>query len=191
MASKYGVKMRERFPEHSPIHESGNPMRELLEEGIGAEFDAIETFLLNNSDGRFLINATGKILDLYGEWFGVSRGERTDDEYRALLLTIKAANPTVDGIKKVIANILKIRYDDVIVISGVGVSCKVGTFAADRYSGTPCVLAGHMSIAPGIVTIKIPKDSGIELIESVIDNLVLASVTVYLEEQYTAKQEQS
>ena len=49
MASKYGVRIRDQFPEHSPIHEEGNPMRELIEEGIGPEFDQIENDLFTAS----------------------------------------------------------------------------------------------------------------------------------------------
>jgi hypothetical protein len=68
MPSKYGTRTCERFPEHSPIHEEGNPMRELLNEGIGPEFDQIESDLFSASDTRFLLTATESTLELFREW---------------------------------------------------------------------------------------------------------------------------
>ena len=183
MISKYGVKIREQFPEHSPIHEEENPMRELIEEGIGPELDQIITDLFQASDSRFLLTANETTLELFREWFGVPRRNLTIEEYRAYIISIKTANITINGIKKVIGNILNIDSSRIIVIDGSGRSCKAGvTVAADHYSGTTCKFAGHFSEAPGVVTVRIPEGQDLALVESVINQLVLTSVTVYLEE---------
>lgn len=183
MTSKYGVKMRGRLPEHSPIHEDGNPMRELIEEGIGPEFDQIESDLFTASASRFLLTANETTIELFREWFGVPKRNLTLEDYRAYLISVKTANITVNGIKRVIANILNIESSEVIVIDGASLSCTAGvTVAADHYNGTPCTFAGHFVEAPGIVRVRIPDGSNITLIQSVISQLVLASVTVYVEE---------
>lgn len=183
MTSKYGVRTREEFPEHSPIHEENNPMRELIEEGIGPEFDQIEEDLFTASDSRFLLTANETTIELFREWFGVPKRDITLDEYKAFIIAVKTANITVNGIKKVIGNILNIESSKVIVIDGSGRACKAGvTVSADHYSGTPCVFAGRFSETPGIVTVRIPEGQDLALVESVITQLVLASVTVYLEE---------
>lgn len=183
MTSKYGVKMRGRFPEHSLIHEDGNPMGELLEGGIGQEFDQIESDLFTASDSRFLLTANETTLELFREWFGIPKRNLTLEEYKAYIISIKTANITVKGIKIVIANILNIESSEVIVIDGSNQACKASvTIAADHYTGTACIFAGRVSITPGIITVKIPEGSNIDLIEFVINQLVLASVTVYVEE---------
>lgn len=186
MTSNHGVAMRERWPDHSLIHNDGNPLRELLEEGIGPEFDDIELEIFNSSDMRFLLTATGFYLDLIGERFGIVRNGRTDDDYRAVLIAVKSANPTVAGIKRSISKILDISEDEVILIKGVEQGCHDGSIAADYYEGTPCkFIDNYVPSSPGVITIKIPQGSGIDLLESVISNLVLAPVTVILKE-YTA-----
>jgi hypothetical protein len=183
MTSKYGVKIREQFPEHSSIHEDMNPMRELIEEGIGPEFDQIITDLFHASDSRFLLTANETTLELFREWFGVPRRNLTIEEYRAYIISVKTANITINGIKKVIGNILSIDSAKIIVIDGSGRACKAGvTLAADHYSGTPCKFASHFSEAPGVVTVRIPEGQDLALVKSVISQLVLASVTIYLEE---------
>jgi|GEM_PF-5954451 len=183
MSSKYGVLIREEFPEHSPVHEDENPMRELLEEGIGPEFDQIETDLFSASDSRFLLTANETTIKLFREWFGVPKRDITLEEYRAFIIAVKTANITINGIKKVVGNILNIESSRVVVIDGSGLSCKADvTVSVDRYSGTPCTFAGHFSEAPGIITVKIPEGSDMALVELVITQLVLTSVTVYLEE---------
>jgi len=183
MSSKHGTLIREQFPEHSPIHNDMNPMRELLEVGIGPEFDQIEIDLFSESDSRFLLTATETTLELFREWFGVPKRDITLEEYRAFIIAVKTANITVSGIKKVIGNILNIESSRIVVIDGSGRACKAGvTIAADHYTGTPCKFAGHFSETPGIVTVRIPEGSDMALVESVINQLVLASVTVYLEE---------
>lgn len=181
--TKYGVKIREQFPEHSPIHEEENPMRELIEEGIGPEFDQIIIDQFRASDSRFLLTANETTLELFREWFGVPRRNLTVEEYRAYIISVKTANITINGIKKVIGNILNIDSSKIIVIDGSGRACKAGvTVAADHYSGTPCTFAGHFSEAPGVVTVRIPEGQDLAIVGSVINQLVLASVTVYLEE---------
>lgn len=184
MSSKYGVQTREEFPEHSPIHEENNPMRELVEEGIGPEFDGIESDLFTASDSRFLLTANETTIELFREWFGVPKRDITLEEYKAFIIAVKTANITVNGIKKVVGNILNIESSRVVVIDGSGRSCKAGiSIATDQYSEeTPCKFAGHFSEAPGIVTVRIPEGQDLALVESVITQLVLASVTVYLEE---------
>lgn len=183
MVSKYGVQIREQFPEHSPIHEDGNPMRELIGEGIGPEFDQIMSDLFISSDSRFLLNADETTLELFREWFGVPKSDINLEENRAYIISVKTANITINGIKRVIGNILNIDPSQIIVIDGSGRACKAGlTVAADHYSGTPCKFAGHFSESPGMVTVRIPEGDDLELVESVISQLVLAGVTVYLEE---------
>lgn len=183
MTSKHGAKIIEEFPEHSPIHEENNPMGELIMDGIGPEFDQIELDLFTASDSRFLLTANETTLELFREWFGVPKRALSLDESRAYIIAVKSANITVAGIKRVIGNILNIDSSRVIVIDGSGRACKAGiTEAADRYTGTPCVFAGRFSETPGVVTVRIPEGSDMALVESVITQLVLASVTVYLEE---------
>lgn len=183
MSSKYGVLIREQFPEHSPIHEDANPMRELVEEGIGPEFDQIMSDIFTASDSRFLLNANETTLELFREWFGVPKRDINLEENRALIISVKTANITITGIKKVIGNILNINSSQIIVIDGSGRACKAGvTIAADHYSGTPCKFAGHFSEAPGVITVRIPEGDDMALVESVINQLVLTGVTVYLEE---------
>lgn len=183
MSSKYGVLIREQFPEHSPIHEDANPMRELVEEGIGPEFDQIMSDIFTFSDSRFLLNANETTLELFREWFGVPKRDINLEENRALIISVKTANITITGIKKVIGNILNIDSSQIIVIDGSGRACKAGvTIAADHYSGTPCKFAGHFSEAPGVITVRIPEGDDMALVESVINQLVLTGVTVYLEE---------
>ena len=186
MTSNYGVAIREMFPEHSPIHDDGNPVRELLEEGIGPEFDDIELEIFNSSDMRFLLTATGFYLDLIGQRYGIYKNNRTDEEYRVVLIAVKTATPTIAGIKRSISKILDITEDEVVIVKGVEQGCHDGSVAADHYSGTPCQFVSHeISSNPGVITIKIPQGSGIELLESIISNLVLAPVTAILKE-YTA-----
>nr|WP_319372444.1 hypothetical protein [uncultured Methanobacterium sp.] len=181
--SKYGAQIREQFPDRSPLHEDNNPMRELIEKGIGPEFDQIEIDLFTASNSRFLLSANETTLELFREWFGVPKRDISLDEYRAFIIAVKTANITITGIKKVIGNILNIESSKIIVIDGSGRACKAGiTVAADHHTGTPCVFAGHYSETPGIVTVRIPEGQDITLVESVINQLVLASVTVYLEE---------
>jgi len=181
--SKYGVLIREQFPERSPVHEDDNPLRELIEEGIGHEFDQIESDLFTASDSRFLLTANETTLELFREWFGVPKRDITLEEYRAFIIAVKTANITITGIKKVIGNILNIESSQIIVIDGSGRACKAGiTVAADHYTGTPCKFAGRYSESPGVVTVRIPEGEDLTLVESVINQLVLASVTVYLEE---------
>ena len=183
MPSNYGTFIREKFPEHSPIHETGNPMREMLEEGVGPEFDSIEEEIFNSSDMRFLITATGFYLDLFGERYGIRRYGRNDESYRATLIAVKAASPTVAGIKRSISKILDISEDEVIIIKGVESGCREGSMAADYYEGDPChFIDNFISSTPGTITIKIPLGSGVEILESIISNLVIASVTVILKE---------
>lgn len=183
MASKYGVRIREQFPEHSPIHEEENPMKELIEEGMGPEFDQIENDLFTASSSRFLLTADETTMELFREWFGVPKSDVSLEECRALVISVKTANITITGIKRVIGNILNIDSSRIIVIDGSGRACKAGvTVAADHYSGTPCKFAGHFSEAPGVITVRIPEGDDLEMIESVISQLVLAGVTVYLEE---------
>ena len=184
--SEYGSYIQEQFPEHSPIHDDANPMREMIEEGIGPLFDEIEDDIFTASDMRFLALATGKYLDMYGVRYGLSRGTRTDDEYRAVLIAIKASSPTIAGIKRTISKILDISTDEIIIIKGVESGCHDGSVAADKYSGTACqMIDNYISSTAGTITIKIPLDSGIEVLEPIIDNFVIASVTVILKE-YTA-----
>lgn len=181
--SKYGTQIREQFPEHSPIHEDENPMGELLEDGIGPEFDQIMSDIFTASDSRFLLNANETTLELFREWFGVPKRDITLEEYRAFIIAVKTANITISGIKKVIGNILNIESSRIIVIDGSGRACKAGvTIAADYHSGAPCKFAGHFSEAPGVITVRIPEGDDMTLVESVISQLVLTGVTVYLEE---------
>ena len=183
MTSKYGVKIREQFPGHSPIHDDQNPMRELIEEGIGPEFDQIYMDMFTKSDSRFLLTASETTLELFREWFGIPKRDIGLEEYRALIISIKTANITINGIKKVIGNILNIDSSRIIVIDGSGRACKAGvSVAADHYSGSPCKFAGRFSEAPGVITVKIPETMDMTLVEFVINQLVLTGVTVYLEE---------
>jgi hypothetical protein len=174
------------FPEHSPIHQDGNPLKELIEEGIGKEFDNIEEELFNSSDVRFLLTATGFYLDLIGERYGILRNGRSDEDYKAVLIAVRSATPTIAGIKRIVSKILDITTEEVIIIKGVEQGCKDGSVAVDHYGGTPCHFVSHeIPSNAGVITVKIPQGSGIELLESIISNLVLASVTVILKE-YTA-----
>lgn len=183
MTSKHGVKIREHFPEHSPIHEDGNPMRELIEEGIGPEFDQVVADLFAESDSRFLLTANETTIELFREMFGIQKRNLTLEEYKAYIISVKTANITVTGIRRVIANILNIESSEIIVLDGSNQACKAGvTIAADHYNGSPCIFAGRTSITPGVVTVKIPEGHNVSLIESVISQLVLASVVVHVEE---------
>jgi len=186
MPSNYGIAILEMFPEHSQIHEDGNPMRELIEEGIGPVFDDIEEEIFNSSDMRFLLTASGFYLDLFGERYGIKRNGRIDEKYKSVLIAVRSANPTVAGIKRSISRILDISEEEVILIKGVEQGCHDGSTAADHYNGEPChFVSREIQSNDGIITIKIPSGSGIELLESVIDNLVISSVNVILKE-YTA-----
>ena len=186
MSSNYGTSIRELFPEHSPIHNDGNPMKDLIEKGIGPVFDEIEEAIFDSSDMRFLVTASGFYLDLIGQRYGIYRNNRTDEDYRAVLIAVKSANPTIAGIKRSISRILDITEDEVIIIKGVEQGCHDGSIAADHYVGTPChFVSREIPDNSGVITIKIPLGSGITLLESIIDNLVIGSVTVILKE-YTA-----
>lgn len=186
MSSEYGTYIREQFPEHSPLHDDNNPMREMIETGIGTVFDEIEEEIFDSSDMRFLITATGKYLDLMGERFGLARGTRTDDEYRAVLIAIKSSTPSIAGIKRTISKILDISIDEVVIIQGVESGCHDLSVAADNYEGTACqIIDGYIPDTAGTITVKIPLGSGIDVLEPIISNFVIASVTVILKE-YTA-----
>ncbi|MGB9979364.1 hypothetical protein [Methanobacterium sp.] len=185
MSSNYGNAILEMFPEHSPIHEDGNPLRELIEYGIGKVLDDIELEIFNSSDMRFLTLATGIYLDLIGERYGICRNGKNDDDYRAILIAVKSSSPTIAGIKRTVSKILDIDVDAVIIIKGVEEGCRAGSIAADHYTGTPCHFVSHDILSKGVITIKIPSGSGADILELVLPNLVLSPVTVILKE-YTA-----
>lgn len=186
MTSDLGVEIRERFPDHSPIHEDGNPMRELIENGIGPVFDDLLTKMYSNSDNRFLQLATGIMLDKLGKWFGVLRNNLNDDQYRSLIIAVRSANPTVAGIKGAISAILGIDASLIIItnvtqktsISGSTFPVTVG----DQFTGPFCTLSENplnsTSVVSGYINISVPSGNDLTILESVVDNLVIATTDV-------------
>lgn len=183
MVSEAGVDIRERFPQHSQIHEDNNPMRELIEEGIGQVVDDDEYEIIDNSTRRFLSYATTKFLDYYGSWFGLYRfNNEDDDSYRSRIVTMRKTAPTIASIKRAVAIMYGITEDQVRIVNGINNCCRVGKIAHTMISGvSPCRIGGRLLHEIGKITIYIPYPYDPTLLERVISNVVVTGVKVSIE----------
>lgn len=175
--------IRDRFPEHSPIHEIGNIGSKLID-SIGRELSNIEGWIFSNSDARFLSRATGIYLDRYGILFGLPRpGGMNDDTYRAHLISLRSSDITITGVKKAIAAILDIDTDEILITNSFPNYCTVGgVVMANMVTGTTCRFSGRYNTVTKTMTIQVPSGSDVDLLESVIYNMVIPGVTVVIEE---------
>ena len=178
----YGQEIRDRLPEHSVLQIKGNLGRIMIDESIGKEFSSIDMDIFTNSRARFLPFATGKQLDYYGDWFGIPRNGMGDDTYRANIISLRSADTTIAGLKQAISAILNITVDDIDITNLYPNYCRAGAeVRGNEQTGTPCTFAGHFLLKNKTMTITIPDDvpyQSVQLLESVIDNLVIPGVYV-------------
>lgn len=182
--STQGDKIIKILPDRSALKDPTNPGNIMVEDAIGVELDSANADLETNSNARFLTNATGAQLDLFGDWFGIPRAGKSDDEYRTLIMSLRSANITLSGLKGAIATILGISVDQITVINGdVGCFRYGSSKLADHYSGVHLNYAGHYKREPGVITIILPAGSDLTLIEIFIQNIILPGVMVWFEEE--------
>jgi len=180
----YGDDIRGRLPENSELQVDGNPGRIMIDECIGKYFGDMEVGIFVNSRARFLPNATGPQLEMYGDWFGIKRNGMDDDIYRAQITSLISADITVAGIKRAISAILDIDISEISISNNYPNYCRAGAPCnANLFSGNPCTFAGHFSMVNKTMTITVPSGTDITNLGSVIDNLIIPGVTVnYLED---------
>jgi hypothetical protein len=178
----YGLEIRNRLSEHSNLQIENNPGRIMIDESIGKEFSSIEVDIFSNARARLLQYATGKQLDYYGDWFGIPRNGMDDDTYRANIIAFRMADTTIAGLKQAINAILNITVDEIIITNQYPNYCRAGAdVRGNLQTGTPCTFAGHFLLKNKRMTIMVPITVpflSIQLLESVIDNLVIPGVYV-------------
>lgn len=76
--SDYGEGIIDRLSENCGLRKKGNPVRDLINDGVGEWFDHFVAE--NDLDNFFLDTATGGYLDLWGRDYGVPRRLDEDDE---------------------------------------------------------------------------------------------------------------
>lgn len=83
--SIYGEEIIERLHENSALHNTSNPMRKIINDGIGAWLDNFDENSLY--ENVFLESATGEYLDLHGKDYGIIRKiDESDDDYRSRIV---------------------------------------------------------------------------------------------------------
>ena len=178
----YGSDIRSRLPENSELQVDGNPGRIMIDNCMGKEFGNVEVDTFTNARARLIQNAVGKQLDYYGDWFGIIRNGMDDNTYRANIIAFRSSDTTIGGLKRAIGAILNITIDKIDITNLYPNYCRAGAeVRGNLQSGTPCTFAGHFLLKNKTMTITIPNDvpySDVQLLESVIPNLVIPGVYV-------------
>lgn len=96
--SDYMTMLLELLPEHSQLHDLNNPLRKILDRGVGGWFDNREDIFPE----LFLTDATGDWLDAHGRDYGVFRqtGE-SDDDYRDRIIFEKLEYLTIGNLMSI------------------------------------------------------------------------------------------
>ena len=132
--SLYGEGIIERLHDKSILHNTGNPMHRIIDDGVGGWLDSFDEDPL--SEEVFLESSTGKWLDLHGKDFGVNRitGE-DDDSYRERIV--------YEGLGRLTSNRLAGVY-------GLTLYCLVEDFSIGDnvlVSDNPYLCSKHMCFA--------------------------------------------
>lgn len=93
--SDFGEEIINRLPAHSSLHKSDNPMRRIIDDGLGSWLDNFEDEDFFNQ--FFLESATDGYLDVWGRFYGVKRKiDESDEDYRKRIIYTGQGHLTVD-----------------------------------------------------------------------------------------------
>jgi hypothetical protein len=182
----YATEIRERLPEDHIINQDPeNPGRILIDECIGRYFAETEIAIFKNTRSRFLPFATGIRLDQYGEWFGIPRNGLDDNTYRANIISLISADITIEGLKTAVASILNLTVDDIDVTNTVANIATAGsTCTVNNQGGVISRFDGYFSTNNKQITITVPFQTDITILESVIQNLIMPGIEVTIDNGY-------
>ena len=98
--SIYGEEIIERLHENSALQDTSNPMRKIINDGIGAWLDNFDENSLY--ENVFLESATGEYLDLHGKDYGIIRKiDESDEDYRSRIVHESLGHMTADFLRRV------------------------------------------------------------------------------------------
>ena len=93
--SDFGEEIINRLPAHSSLHKPDNPMRRIIDDGVGEWLDKYEEEDFFNQ--FFLESATNGYLDVFGRMYGVKRKvDESDDDYRLRIILTGEGHLTID-----------------------------------------------------------------------------------------------
>ena len=132
--SVFGTEIIDRLHENSALRDKANPMRKIIDYGIGEWFDRYEEEF--DFDNFFLDTASGGFLDLWGKCFNVPRRlEESDDDYRQRIILESLGHLTVPYLREVY---------------GLVLYCYVADFDPTENmltSDNPFACSSHMTVA--------------------------------------------
>ena len=98
--SVFGTEIIDRLHENSALRDKANPMRKIIDYGVGEWFDNYEEEF--DFDNFFLDSASGGFLDLWGKTFNVPRRlDEADDDYRRRIVLQSLEYLTVPYLQEV------------------------------------------------------------------------------------------
>ena len=93
--SDNGEVILEMLGEDSALNKKNNPVRRIIDDGIGGWYDKFEEDF--NFEDFFLDTATGKYLDLWGKQYKINRKtDESDDDYRKRIIYESLGHLTVN-----------------------------------------------------------------------------------------------
>ena len=96
--SEYMDMLIKLLPEHSALHDKSNPLRKILDRGVGSWFDNMEDIFPE----LFVTDAHGGWLDAHGRDYGVTRRlHESDEDYRKRIIYKKLDYLTVPNLREI------------------------------------------------------------------------------------------
>lgn len=143
--SVFGEEIIDRLHENSSLRSIGNPMRKIIDDGVGEWFDRFVEE--HDFDDFFLDSATGGYLDAWGREFNVPRRlDESDDDYRHRIVLESLGHLTVPYLQEV--------YGLVLYCYVTGFDIKDNMLTSDN----PFLSTRYMTVAsPGIQEILFKK----------------------------------
>ena len=118
---------------------------------------------------------------MLGSWFGIDRNGLSDTDYRDAIISRKASNLTIAGIRTAISKILNID-PSTISFTNADSGCLVTkrTVIASKQAGSPTLYSGQYKKEAGVLNITLHHGSNVSLVQTALADIVLSGVITWV-----------